>query len=235
MWDELKRQVWQANLDLAATGLVILTWGNVSGVDRERGVMVIKPSGVPYDRLQREDLVIVALADGQPLAGSLKPSSDTPVHRQLYLAFPEVGGIAHTHSPEASAWAQAGREIPCLGTTHADHFAGPVPVTRALSAAELADHYEEHLGAAIVERFQGAGLNPATMPAVLVPHHGPFTWGKDPAAAVAHAVILEAVAGLARATLTLNPAVTMPEALAQKHFSRKHGPAAYYGQPATPQ
>jgi len=230
MLNELKQQVWQANLDLVETGLVILTWGNVSGIDRDRGVVVIKPSGVPYDRLQPEDLVVVNLADGKVLEGKLNPSSDTPTHLALYRAFTEIGGVAHTHSPGAVAWAQACRDIPCLGTTHADHFAGPVPVTRKLSPAEIAERYEENTGVAIVERFRSGNLDPATVPAVLVPHHGPFTWGKSAAAAVEHALILEAVAGMARKTLSLNPAAVIPEELAAKHFRRKHGPEAYYGQ-----
>ena len=230
MLNELKQQVWQANLDLVETGLVILTWGNVSGIDRDRGVVVIKPSGVPYDRLQPEDLVVVNLADGKVLEGKLNPSSDTPTHLALYRAFTEIGGVAHTHSPGAVAWAQACRDIPCLGTTHADHFAGPVPVTRKLSPAEIAERYEENTGVAIVERFRSGNLDPATVPAVLVPHHGPFTWGKSAAAAVEHALILEAVAGMARKTLSLNPAAVIPEELTAKHFRRKHGPEAYYGQ-----
>jgi L-ribulose-5-phosphate 4-epimerase len=231
MLDDLKQQVWQANLDLVETGLVILTWGNASGVDRERGVMVIKPSGVPYGQLQPADLVAVSLADGSVLEGELSPSSDTATHRALYQAFPAIGGIVHTHSPGAVAWAQAGRAIPCLGTTHADHFAGPVPVTRQLTPAEIAGAYEENIGAVIVECFRQGRLDPDTVPAVLVPGHGPFTWGKDAAAAVRHAVILEAVADMARSTLALNPSAAIPKELADKHFRRKHGPDAYYGQP----
>jgi L-ribulose-5-phosphate 4-epimerase len=228
--DTLRAQVWQANLDLVGAGLVILTWGNASGVDRHRGTMLIKPSGVAYGQLRPEDLVTVALDDGRKVDGDLNPSSDTPTHRALYRAFPCLGGIVHTHSPGAVAWAQAGRAIPCLGTTHADHFAGPVPVTRQLTPGEIATNYEENLGAVIVECFRQGDIDPDTVPAVLVPGHGPFTWGKDAAAAVRHAVILEAVADMARRTLALNPSAAIPEELSRKHFRRKHGPDAYYGQ-----
>ncbi len=228
--ETLRTQVWQANLDLVKAGLVILTWGNASGVDRQHGTLLIKPSGVAYNQLRAEDLVTVALDDGRKVSGDLNPSSDTPTHRALYRAFPSLGGIVHTHSPGAVAWAQAGRAIPCLGTTHADHFAGPVPVTRQLTPEEIADNYEENIGAVIVECFRRGGIDPDTVPAVLVPGHGPFTWGKDAFAAVRHAVILEAVADMAHRTLAINPSAAIPEELSRKHFRRKHGPDAYYGQ-----
>lgn len=230
MIEALKEAVCQANLDLVRTGLVIQTFGNVSGVDRERDALVIKPSGVGYQDLRPEHMVVVSLTSGEVLEGTLRPSSDTPTHRVLYRAWPGIGGIAHTHSPCATAWAQAGREIPPLGTTHADYFDGPVPCTRDLSPAEIRDDYEANTGESIVRRF--ARLDPLRLPGVLVLHHGPFAWGRTPADAVHHAEALEFIARLAFDTFLLNPRTPlMPDALLNKHFHRKHGPAAYYGQP----
>jgi len=233
MLEELKKQVCDANLKLVAAGLVIQTWGNASAVDRERDVIVIKPSGVPYDGMKPEHMVVVSLSTGQVVSGGLKPSSDTPTHLELYRAFPAVGGVVHTHSLYATAWAQACRNLPAFGTTQADYWYGEVPCTRALTPAEIKTDYEKNTGAVIIETFQN--LNPLEHPAVLVASHGPFTWGKDVAGAVANAEILEFVARLAGETLRLNPNVQpMPTALLDKHFLRKHGPQAYYGQKQPP-
>ncbi len=229
MLSELKRQVCQANLDLVREGLVVQTFGNASGIDRERGWVVIKPSGVPYDGMRPQHMVVVSLATGKVVAGKLKPSSDTPTHLVLYRAFPDVGGIVHTHSLCATAWAQARREIPPLGTTHADYFGGPVPCTRQLRPREIREAYEANTGHVIVERF--ARRQPLDFPGVLVASHGPFAWGTAPRDAVDHAVVLEFLARLASETLRVAPAARpMPAALHLKHFSRKHGPGAYYGQ-----
>jgi L-ribulose-5-phosphate 4-epimerase len=229
---ELREQVWQANRDLVGAGLVTLSFGNASGIDRDAGVLVIKPSGVPYDALRPEDLVIVALADGRVVAGDFRPSSDTPTHLELYHRFAAVGGVVHTHSSFATAWAQANRPIPALGTTHADHFAGAIPVTRALMDAEIEGDYERETGVAIGETIESLGLDPLHMPAALVASHGPFTWGTDAADAVTNAIALEAVAAMAHRTLALEThAPTIGEALRRRHFRRKHGPDAYYGQP----
>jgi L-ribulose-5-phosphate 4-epimerase len=228
----LREQVAQANHDLVRAGLVTLTFGNVSGVDRAAGALVIKPSGIPCDAIQPEDLVVVSLEDGGVLEGSLRPSSDTPTHLRLYQAFPGIGGVVHTHSSFAAAFAQAGRDIPCLGTTHADHFRGPVPVSRAMADAEIEGAYEAETGAVIVETIGGRVRDALHMPAVLVRSHGPFTWGPDAAAAVVNAIALEAVAAMAERTLSLAPeAQEVPDALLRRHFDRKHGPGAYYGQP----
>jgi L-ribulose-5-phosphate 4-epimerase len=228
----LREQVAEANRGLASAGLVTMAFGNASGVDRDRGVFLIKPSGIPCDRIRPEDVVVVALEDGAVVDSALRPSSDTPTHRALYRRFPTVGGIVHTHSPYATAWAQAGRSIPCLGTTHADHFAGSVPVTRPLRPEEIQGDYEAQTGEVIVETFGRLDADPLGMPGVLVASHGPFTWGPDPAAAVANATALETVAMMASQTLALAPdAGPIDDALATRHFSRKHGPDAYYGQP----
>lgn len=228
----LREQVCAANLALVEAGLVTLSFGNASGVDREAGVLVIKPSGVPYDRLRPEDMVVVAIADERVIEGTLRPSSDTPTHALLYREFPSIGGVVHTHSPFAAAWAQAHRPIPPLGTTHADHFHGAVPVTRPMSAGEIEGEYERLTGSVIVETFRELGLDALTMPAVLVASHGPFTWGNDAATAVTNAIALEAVAAMAHHTVALAPEVDpIGQALLGRHFSRKHGPGAYYGQP----
>ena len=224
---DLRVQVLEANLELVRQGLVIYTWGNASGIDRESGLVVIKPSGVSYDSMTVDDLVTVDL-DGNVVGGHLKPSSDTPTHLALYKAFPNIGGIVHTHSTYATAWAQAGRDLPCLGTTHADYFHGPVPCTSALSREQVQGEYELETGLAIVRRFEG--LNPEYTPGVLVKNHGPFTWGTSPALAVYHAKVLEEVAKMAILTLQVNPSATGDPFLEQKHFFRKHGPGATYGQ-----
>lgn len=229
----LREQVCQANLALVDAGLVTLSFGNASGVDREAAVLVIKPSGVPYDRLRPRDMVVVSIADERVIAGRLRPSSDTPTHAVLYRRFPSIGGVVHTHSAFASAWAQAQRSIPPLGTTHADHFAGAVPVSRPMSPVEIGDAYERHTGEVIVETFRELGLDPLEMPAVLVASHGPFTWGRNAADAVTNAIALEAVAALAHRTFAISAeADAIDDALLRRHFSRKHGPGAYYGQPA---
>ena len=229
MLEQLKKQVCAANLRLVASGLVVQTWGNVSGIDRERGLMVIKPSGVPYAGMEPAHMVVVSLATGEVVEGGLRPSSDTPTHLELYRAFPAVGGVVHTHSLFATAWAQAGRHIPSYGTTQADYWHGVVPCTRALTPAEIKNDYEKNTGTVIIETFEK--LNPLDHPAVLVASHGPFTWGKDADAAVQNAEILEFVARLAAETLRLNPHVQpMDSPLLDKHFLRKHGPNASYGQ-----
>jgi L-ribulose-5-phosphate 4-epimerase len=230
-FENLKDRVWRANKDLVAAGLVVLTWGNASGIDRKRGVFVIKPSGVDYESMTPEDMTVVSIETGEVVEGELKPSSDSPTHRILYRRFPTIGGIVHTHSTCATAWAQACQDIPCYGTTHADHFYGPVPLTRQLTVDEIETGYEENSGNVIVERFAREGLNPDHVPAVLLPHHGPFTWGKNPAEAVKHAVALEAVARMAMYTESVySEAGPTPRAQLNKHFMRKHGPNAYYGQ-----
>lgn len=227
----LREEVLRANLDLVTAGLVTLAFGNASGVDREAGVVLIKPSGVPYERLRSEDLVTVSLADGRVVEGRYRPSSDTPTHLRLYERFGDIGGVVHTHSAFATAWAQAGRDIPCLGTTHADHFRGLVPVSRALSQTEIEGAYEAETGAVIVETVEQRVGEALMMPAVLVRSHGPFTWGRDAADAVANAVALEAVAAMALRTFALEPgAPPVSDALLGRHFDRKHGPGAYYGQ-----
>ncbi len=228
----LRERVCEANRAIVSAGLVVLTFGNASGVDRERGVLAIKPSGVAYDDLRPETLVVVDLESGGVVDGEHRPSSDTPTHVALYRRFDDVGGIVHTHSPAATAWAQACRELPCLGTTHADHFRGPVPVTRALEPDEIHDNYEERTGAVIVETFDRLGIDPLETPAVLVASHGPFAWGGDVEHAVENAVALEAVASIALQTLALRPDVASLDGdLLERHFTRKHGPHSYYGQP----
>ncbi|RPI98827.1 MAG: L-ribulose-5-phosphate 4-epimerase AraD [Candidatus Aminicenantes bacterium] len=228
MLAELKESVWKANLDLAKSGLIILTFGNVSGIDRRRGIVAIKPSGVAYSAMKADDIVLVDL-EGNIVEGWLNPSSDTPTHVEIYKAFPEVGGVAHAHSTYATMFAQARREIPCFGTTHADHFHGPVPLTRLLVEAEVAGAYERNTGSVIVERF--TGLDPLELPAVLVAGHGPFAWGRTPAEAVETALILEQTAKMAFGAMALDPRLAPLDAcILEKHFGRKHGPDAYYGQ-----
>lgn len=228
MMTELKELVWRANLDLARSGLVLLTFGNVSGIDRRRGIIAIKPSGVPYEEIKPEDIVLVDL-EGRVVEGGLNPSSDTPTHLELYRAFEDIGGIAHTHSPYATMFAQSRLEIPCFGTTHADLLHGPVPVTRQLTEAEVGRNYEANTGKVIVERF--AGLSPLVIPAVLVAGHGPFAWGQSPGEAVRVNVILEHIAKAAFGTMIINPGQPpLEDYLLEKHFQRKHGPQATYGQ-----
>jgi L-ribulose-5-phosphate 4-epimerase len=228
MLDRLKEEVLEANLEIVRRGLVLYTFGNASGIDRSSGLVAIKPSGVPYEDMKASDFVITDL-DGKIVEGKLRPSSDLATHLELYRAFPHVGGVVHTHSRAATVWAQAGREIPCLGTTHADYFYGAIPVAGPLSTEEIRGEYELNTGLAIVRRF--AGINPLSMPAVLVAGHAPFAWGRDAAGAAYSAVVLEEVAELAWRTMTLNPAAApIPQELLDKHFLRKHGPDAYYGQ-----
>lgn len=230
MLEKLKQEVSQANQDLVSHGLVTLTWGNVSGLSDDRRHLVIKPSGIDYRHLVPEQMVVVDVQTGMVVEGKLKPSSDTPTHRLLYQQFTGIGGITHTHSPRATAFAQAQRPIPCLGTTHADHFYGEIPVTRPLREDELHDDYELNTGKVIVETF--ARLNPLAMPGVLVAQHAPFTWGASAAESVTNAVILERVAAMALDTQSLNPtAMPINAALLDKHYFRKHGAGAYYGQP----
>ena len=217
-------------MELPKRGLVTYTWGNVSGIDREKGLFVIKPSGVDYDALKPSDMVVVDL-QGNRVEGELNPSSDTKTHVVLYSAFPETGGIVHTHSPYAVAWAQAGEDLPCYGTTHADYFYGSVPCARHLTQEELLEDYERNTGVTIVETFRERGIDPKAVPAVLCFSHGPFTWGKDAAQAVYHSVVLEECARMGIFTRVLNPhAAPAPQRLQDKHYMRKHGPNAYYGQ-----
>ena len=231
MLETLKQQVYEANMELPRRRLVTYTWGNVSGIDRAGGFVVIKPSGVAYEELTSDKMVVVDLQTGTIVEGSLNPSSDTKTHLELYKAFPALGGIVHTHSPFAVAWAQAGRDIPCYGTTHADYFYGPVPCARHLTAAELEEDYETNTGKVIVETFQNRNIDPVAVPAVICHSHGPFTWGRDAAQAVYHAVVLEEVAKMALFTRQIDPAAApAPQSMQDKHYLRKHGPNAYYGQ-----
>ncbi len=228
MLTALKEQVLQANLELWRQGLSLFTWGNVSGIDRGRGLVVIKPSGVPYENLTVDKLAVVDL-EGELSAGSCKPSSDTATHLELYRSFPALGAVAHSHSHFATVWAQARRPIPALGTTHADYFHGEIPLTRAMTAGEIQGSYEHETGRVIVERFND--LDPERVPGVLVHSHGPFSWGATPAAAVENMVVLEEVAKMAWHTLTLEPGTEqMAPELLDKHFNRKHGDGSYYGQ-----
>ncbi len=228
MLETLRQQVLEANLSLPIHGLVTLTWGNASGIDRESNLVAIKPSGVPYEAMTVEDIVVVDL-DGSQVEGERRPSTDTPTHLTLYRAFEEIGGVVHTHSTWATAWAQAGREIPILGTTHADLCAVPIPLTRALTEREIDEDYEGATGQVLIEAVGNRGSD--EVPAALVLGHGPFCWAKDPAAAVENAVILEEVARIAALTITLEPgAGPLAKGIRDKHFSRKHGPQAYYGQ-----
>ena len=227
---ELRQRVYMANLDLPVHGLVIFTWGNVSAIDREKGLIVIKPSGVPYEELSPENMVVSDL-EGNVVEGDLNPSSDLPTHVELYKAFAEVGGIVHTHSTEGVAWAQAGRDIPCYGTTHADTFYGAIPCARALTPEEINGAYEKETGKVIIEEFQKRSLDPMAVAGVTDRNHGPFSWGKDEQAAVYNAVVLEETARMARYTEGINPDVKeVPQALKDKHYLRKHGKNAYYGQ-----
>ncbi len=225
--NRLKQQVYQANIDIVKHGLVIFTWGNVSAIDRDKNVIVIKPSGVSYDNMKSDDMVIVDM-DGKVLEGKYKPSSDTSTHLELYKAFPEIGGVVHTHSTYATAWAQSGLDIPNIGTTHADYFSDDIPCTRDMTEEEVKGDYEKDTGTVIIERFKE--LNPVHIPGVLVKNHGPFSWGKDADDAVHNAVVLEQVAKMAFIAYQVNPNLTLNKLLIQKHFSRKHGPDAYYGQ-----
>ena len=226
MLEKLKEKVFRANLDLVKHGLVIFTWGNVSAIDRETGLVVIKPSGVSYDEMKAEDMVVVDM-DGKVVEGNLRPSSDTPTHLVLYKAFPEIGGVVHTHSTYATAWAQAGKDIPNIGTTHADYFHDAIPCTEDMTADQM-DEYEKETGTVIIKRFKN--MNYVHTPGVLVKNHGPFSWGKDPDNAVYNAVVMEQVAKMAFISFCVNPETTMNQLLVEKHFSRKHGPNAYYGQ-----
>jgi L-ribulose-5-phosphate 4-epimerase len=227
MTDQLKQSVFEANLDLVKHGLVLFTWGNVSGIDREKGLVVIKPSGISYHDMKPEDMVVVNM-DGRVVEGNLNPSSDTATHLVLYKAFPNTGGIVHTHSTWATAWAQAGKAIPALGTTHADYFYGPIPCTRKLKEEEINSAYEVNTGHVITATF--TDMDPVAVPGVLVNNHGPFSWGKNPHEAVYHAKVLEEVAKMAFLTLLANPSATIDQFLLDRHYFRKHGKDAYYGQ-----
>lgn len=230
MLEELKQLVYEANLDLPRYGLVTFTWGNVSAIDRESGLLVIKPSGVEYGKLKPEDMVVVDL-DGKKVEGRLNPSSDTPTHIELYKAFTQIGGIVHTHSTYATSWAQAGCDIPCYGTTHADYIYGEVPCVRCLNELEIEEAYEKNTGLLIVDEFTRRCKDPVSVPAVLCKNHGPFSWGKDAKEAVHNAVVLEEVAKMAFLAETINPKIQpAPKELQDKHYFRKHGAHAYYGQ-----
>ena len=230
MLEELKEKTLQANLMLPAHGLVTFTWGNVSGIDREKGLVVIKPSGVEYDDMKAQDMVVVDL-EGNVVEGSLKPSSDTPTHIALYKAFPNIGGVVHTHSRWATVFAQCGAGIPPLGTTHGDYFYGEIPCTRRMTDAEIHGEYEKETGTVIIERFKD--LQPDDIPAVLVNSHGPFAWGTSAADALHNAVVLEEVARMAALSLSINPSISMNRDIVMKHYERKHGKNAYYGQVKT--
>ena len=227
MLEQLKEEVFQANLDLVKYGLVIFTWGNVSGIDREKGLFIIKPSGVDYSVIKASDMVVVDL-DGNVVEGNLKPSSDMPTHLVLYKEFPEIGGVVHTHSTYSTAWAQSGKALPIIGTTHADYFASDIPCTRDMTEAEVFGEYEMETGNVIVETF--AELKPMEIPGVLVKNHGPFSWGKDAHNAVHNAVVMEEISRMATFAFMNNPELTMNPHLVKKHYERKHGKNAYYGQ-----
>ncbi len=230
MLEQLKKEVLEANLLLPKYNLVTFTWGNVSGIDREKGLIVIKPSGVEYDVMTAEDMVVVDL-NGNVVEGNLNPSSDTATHIELYKAFPEIGGVIHTHSPWATSWAQAGRGIPAYGTTHADYFYGEIPCTRQLTPEEVERAYEKETGTVIIEAFRERNIDPVAVPGVIVYKHGPFAWGKNPNQAVHNAVVMETVANMAYHAEQINPKGTpIEQYLLDKHYMRKHGPNAYYGQ-----
>lgn len=230
MLEQLKQEVCEANLELHKRGIVIYTWGNVSGIDRASGNMVIKPSGVAYENMTAEDMVVVNVQTGETVEGKWKPSSDTATHLELYRAFPEIGGITHTHSVNAVAFAQAGLAVPALGTTHADYFYGEVPCTRELTEQEVKEAYEINTGKVIVETLSSLDAEIMAVPAILVKSHGPFTWGKNAADSVYHAVVLETVAEMATKTMQLNPQSELKQYVLDKHYFRKHGKDAYYGQ-----
>lgn len=230
MLEKLKRQVCDANLELVRRGVVIYTWGNVSGIDRASGLIVIKPSGVDYDGMKPEDMVVVDINTGCVIEGRYKPSSDTATHLELYRSFSNIGGITHTHSINAVAFSQAGMDIPALGTTHADYFYGGIPCTRELNQQEVQECYEENTGKVIVECIRERGINPLAVPGIVVKNHGPFSWGKDALTSVYHAVVMDTVAEMNLKTLLLNPKASMPQYVLDKHYLRKHGPNAYYGQ-----
>ena len=230
MLEQLKKEVYEANMELPKRGLITYTWGNVSGIDRESGLFVIKPSGVDYDKLSPEDMVVMDL-DGNRVEGDLNPSSDTPTHIELYKAFKDLGGIVHTHSPWATSWAQAGRSIPCYGTTHADYIYGEIPCVRNLTKEEIEEAYEKNTGVLIADEFEAKKKDYIAVPAVLCKNHGVFTWGKDAHEAVHNAVVLEEVAKMAYRAETINPRIQpAPQELQDKHYYRKHGANAYYGQ-----
>ena len=230
MLEELKEKVCAANVELFQRGVVIYTWGNVSGIDRAKNLMVIKPSGVAYEILTPEDMVVVDVSSGETVEGNLKPSTDTPTHLELYRAFTEIGGIAHTHSTNAVAFAQAGLNIPALGTTHADYFCGEIPCTRELSKKEIEEGYELNTGKLIVETIKNLNLKPQDMPGILARSHGVFTWGENSSAAIYNAVVLEKIAEMAMKTIFLNQQAAMPKYILEKHYWRKHGENSYYGQ-----
>lgn len=230
MPEEMKKRVCDANLDLVAKGVVIYTWGNVSEIDRENGLVVIKPSGVNYATMSADDMVVVDLESGKVLEGKWKPSSDTPTHLELYRAFPEIGGITHTHSVNAVAFAQAGLNIPALGTTHADYFYGDIPCTRELTKNEVETAYEANTGKVIVETIKQKGYDVMSIPGIVVKNHGPFTWGKNAAESVYNAVVMDKVAEMNIKTMLLNPQSSMKQYVLDKHYLRKHGKNAYYGQ-----
>lgn len=230
MLEKLKEEVYKANLELPKRGLVLFTWGNVSGIDREKGLIVIKPSGVEYENMKVEDMVVVDL-EGKVVEGELNPSSDTPTHIELYKKFPNIGGVVHTHSTHATIWAQSGRDIKAYGTTHGDYFYGPIPCTRKMTPEEIGGEYEKDTGTVIIETFEKRGIDPDSVPAVLVNSHGPFTWGKNPHDAVHNSVVLEELARMAMYTEQINKDIQpMQQELLDKHFLRKHGVNAYYGQ-----
>lgn len=230
MLEELKQKVFEANIELFKRHVVIYTWGNASGIDREKGLVVIKPSGVSYETMTADDMVVVDLHTGEVIEGHYRPSSDLPTHLEIYRSFEEVGGVTHTHSINAVAFAQAGRDLPAIGTTHADYFYGDIPCTRSLTEKEIKNDYELNTGKVICETYKDRSINPIAIPGVVVMHHGPFTFGKDVAESVHNAVVLETIAEMAIKTLQLNPSSVMNQYILDKHYERKHGSNAYYGQ-----